>query len=599
MDYIFKEWQKAIEKLHDSLEKDIEEVRRQKEEVQAMKTDIFNSISAGRYIRDESRIVISAPEIVIGNVDKSGDLWGNGSFSKIIIRGNDVNLEGVGRSGNEIGGSITSRASSIRNIAVDPGMDGCENVVRNNSEIVNQARSIVLEADNEEKIFSGVPASPGAGGVLIHADSGITVDASLENEGRSKRISSRKEDLKKEQTALKQATSNGKSAVTKIISDIQKTLDETEGKNEDMDKVSGNIGALQDIQTRYEHLVMSLYSAMTTYLHNLASLAEVNRSISALEATDKKLSGAKSGYKKTHTGASINMTSETINVSCVDGDGNIRETPSSGVYVRARNLNVSATDGKGALIKDGKVGVQAQTVSIATSDSKASGKNADFPATGTVSIVSKDISLSSVDYELKDKKITEKALAKGGCLSIRAEKVSVSATDTEGKATGSIDLNAKAIGIKSMDVDKESRAQKSLAAGSTMTLVSEKMYAGALEKDKDKSKSVQIASEQIGIIAKTTAELQQDKAVVQLTGGNVSAGGGKTEFYGDTTVNGKAEFKADVKAPKLTADNLEASKSFKSTNISDGIAVPGAPSSAKLSAKIAEEAAPKAEEGKK
>ena len=88
--------------------------------------------------------------------------------------------------------------------------------------------------------------------------------------------------------------------------------------------------------------------------------------------------------------------------------------------------------------------------------------------------------------------------------------------------------------------------------------------------------------------------MQQDggKALLQLDGGNIALKGSKLEYYGDNTVNGKTEFKADVKAPKLVADNLEAKSSFKSSNISDGIAVPGAPSSAKLDAKLKENDAP-------
>jgi hypothetical protein len=70
------------------------------------------------------------------------------------------------------------------------------------------------------------------------------------------------------------------------------------------------------------------------------------------------------------------------------------------------------------------------------------------------------------------------------------------------------------------------------------------------------------------------------------------AGHEKAEFYGDNTINGKSDFKADVTMKKATADNIEAKTSFKSKNISDGIAVPGAPSTAKLSAKLSEDDAP-------
>ena len=82
---------------------------------------------------------------------------------------------------------------------------------------------------------------------------------------------------------------------------------------------------------------------------------------------------------------------------------------------------------------------------------------------------------------------------------------------------------------------------------------------------------------------------------MQLDGGKLNAGGDKTALFGETTVNGKTAFKADVTAPKATIDNLEAKTSFKSTNISDGIAVPGAPSTASLSTKLKAEDAPKAQ----
>jgi hypothetical protein len=179
-------------------------------------------------------------------------------------------------------------------------------------------------------------------------------------------------------------------------------------------------------------------------------------------------------------------------------------------------------------------------------------------------------------------------------VSIRAEKTSVLAADTEGKATGSISLNAKAVSVKSMDVDKEKLTDDKLAAGSTMTLVSEKMYVGSKSKD-IKSKKLQAVSEEVGLFADKTFEAQQGdgKAVVQLSGGNASVGGSKTQVYGDTTINAKTDIKGDLKAPKATIDNVEAKSSFKSSNISDGIAVPGAGGGGSLSAKLKSEDAPK------
>jgi hypothetical protein len=188
---------------------------------------------------------------------------------------------------------------------------------------------------------------------------------------------------------------------------------------------------------------------------------------------------------------------------------------------------------------------------------------------------------------VKDGKLETKALAKDSKIAVRSEKMDFLAADTEGKATGSISMNAKAIAVKSMDVDKEKLTDDKLAAGSSMTLVSEKMYVGAKSKDV-KSKKLQAVSEEMGLFADKTFEAQQGdgKAALQLDGGNANVGGSKTGVFGDTTINGKTEMKGDLKAPKAVIDNVEAKSSFKSSNISDGIAVPGAGAAGKLSAKL-------------
>ena len=181
---------------------------------------------------------------------------------------------------------------------------------------------------------------------------------------------------------------------------------------------------------------------------------------------------------------------------------------------------------------------------------------------------------------MADGALKTKALTKDGTVSIRAEKTNVLAADAEGKATGSISLNAKAISLKSMDVDKESLADSVLAAGSSMVLVSEKVFAGAKSKNV-KSKKVQVLSEALAAIADKTFEAQQGdgKAVVQLTGGNASVGGSKTTVYGTT------EVKSELKAPKATINDVQAKSHFKSQNIEDGMAVGGG-GGGSLSAKL-------------
>ena len=253
------------------------------------------------------------------------------------------------------------------------------------------------------------------------------------------------------------------------------------------------------------------------------------------------------------------------------------------------------------LTKDSKITMTAKTIEVATTnpmeierDDDGKLKKGDYKAEGDVIFKSKTFTVESLDYEVKDGEVKMKNLAMDGKVSVRAEKASFLAVDEEGKATGSFTVDAKAVDVKSMDVDKEKLTDDKLAEGGTMTLVSEKMYVGAKSKD-IKSKKFQTVSEEVGLFADKTFEAQQDegKAVLQLDGGNVSVGGSKTDVFGATTINDKAEVKGELKAPKVSADDIQASSHFKSSNIEDGMAVGGGGGGGSLSAKLKTEDAPK------
>ena len=305
------------------------------------------------------------------------------------------------------------------------------------------------------------------------------------------------------------------------------------------------------------------------------------------------------------------VTAQNISMASVGLSADGKELPASGmVNIQAKNINLQAIDYKlddkkivseKGLTADGKISMTAKTVEVSTAnptnverDDDGKLSKGEYKSEGDVIFKTKTFTVESLDYEVKDGKLETKALTKDGRLSIRAEKTDVLAADAEGKDTGSINLNAKAVAVKSMDVDKEKLTDDKLAEGSTMTLVSEKMYLGAMSKDV-KSKKLQAMSEEIGAFADKTLEIQQGdgKAVVQLDGGNASVGGSKTQVYGATTINGKTEVKDELKAPKATIDNIEAKSSFKSPNISDGMSVPGAAGGGSLSAKLKAEDAPK------
>ena len=652
MTYIFEEWKEVLEKFQKCVDQGVEEMHQQKEEVQQIKDDIFSRLDSGNIIRDDRRIVLSAPEIIIGDVDKSGTL--TGEMGTVIVRGHHVALEGAGESG-----SVVTRAPLIEQKAVNPGIDGIENEVCSISEIVSQACSITLHSSDATDEFSQIPPHAGPGGISIHADKSLNLESAVSAEQRKKQIEDTLKVLDKQSGDLKSSMTAQKSAVDKFISEMVKLVEKEEKLNETENyETFVNLSDIDALHDEMDELMPALLTSIQGFINTVSELAEVNRSKKALKAEKDNI---KTGddFKKNTTGAAMNIKAENISIATADGDGNLHTNSEAGISVSTPRMAVSMHDGEGALVKDGYFNVSAHDININT----ANPKTKEWPVEGKVHIWSKDISLEAIDYKMNDKgvfmekeltkdgkitlgaktievstanpkdverdekgKLTKgeytgdgeltlksksisvegldyevkdgkqkaKALTKDSKVTIRAEKQTIIAADGEGKATGSIAINAKAVSVKSMDVDKEKLTDKSLASGSTMTLVSEKMFVGQKTKS-EKSKKLQLVSEELGAFGDKTLEIQQGdgKALVQLSGGNASMGGSKSQIYGDTTITGKADSKGDVKAPKGTFDNLEAKTSFKSSNISDGFAIPGAPASGKLSAKLKTEDAPK------
>ena len=658
MDTVFDDWKSVLDDFHDSVEKNLEEIRKHKAEIQQIKTDIFNRMSQGRYIRDDHRIVLSAPEIVIGNVDSTGMLWSE-TGSTVVIRGNGVHLEGSGESG-----IVESRATTISQLAVDPGIDGLEDVVHPGSAILNQARSIVLQSNDSDGCFVQPPMGNG-GGIRIHADNSIAIDASRSVEVKGTAISDMISALKDQKSTLKTEASDRLSEVKSLTSDIEDLLGDMDNLAGGVSDIRSNVGDLVDLQEEYNALIPMLVPAIDNCVKTMSALAEVNRKISCLEDEQTALNSDKEGFTDNTTGASLSLTGENISLASVDGDGNIRTNSEASINMQSGRVNIQTLQADGSLIENGRVDIHTGDVLISTVNASLSeeGKSdGDYTTGGSFTVNTKDVSFEAVDYSFADGEYTETCQTDGsrfyvrmqdttinsvdtegnstGSFSLKADKMAMTAADKDGNQTGSIDMKALDVFVSSKDkdgtatgamtmtakdisllsIDKDGKAlgqmvldgkdvhvkamdlddigkDSALAAGSNMVLIAENMYVGRTKSD-CQSKTLTISSEKTGVYGKTTAEMQQGeaKAVVQLDGGNVAIGGSKAEFYGDNTVNGKSDFKGDVTMKKLTADNIEAKTSLKSKNISDGIAVPGAPSSAKLSAKLSEADAPELQE---
>lgn len=582
----FKYWQEALDDFQKNVEKDLNEIRRYKSEVQQMKIDLIDHLEKGRYVRDDQRVIISAPEIIIGNVDKSGTLCG--SHSKIILRGTDICLDGVGAGASGVG-SIVSRAASIRQIAVDPGMDGQENVAKDISEIVSQARNVIIRSEKQANdVFPAYGLSGTDGGITLSTDGQISLNATLPCETLKERLEQEETALTTQTNDLKKEASQAKSEVSSLISQIDKLFDQ-DLMNLDETMTRTNYMDIEELHEEIRNISGTIYTSMTRYFNVLSRLAEANRQLNSIKEQKEAAGQLQSSFKEKSTDTFISLRSESISLTSTDGDGNLRTNNGAGIGLAGKEISLTSYGNDGALIKGSSIYMGSQDVEINTANPKIADKNTDLPAEGSVRVVSKEIQVEAVDYETKDDKTEEKSLTKEGSFTLRAEKINLNATDTEGKATGTIAANAKAVEVKAMDVDKEKRTDKELAAGSSLLLLAEKVYAGARDK-KTRSKSVQVASDKVGLFGDTTVELQQDgKAILQLSGGDAALSGNKTTLYGEMTSQGKTTFKSDVTAETVEMKNLKVNSSFKTPYTTEGISVPGAPSTAKLGTKLSEE----------
>ena len=632
MDYIIKDWEKKMSAFESSVEKDLKEIRKCKADIQQMRNEIQREKQGNYFVRDAQRIILSAPEIILGNVDPDGVLY-DGAASKIVLRGTDVDLEASGN-----GGRVETRAASIRQIAEDPGSDGHEHVVGVLSEVVSQARQIVIQSDDATGAFSALPSSGGSG-VCIHTDSQIEISATQTAESREKQLENRIKELETRKSQLKEQAADHKESFGDLIKEIEELMQKREELVKDDNAIRTKYNEMEEANAELELVTESLGEEARSYSAILAMLSETNRLLKCFKEEKSKIKKG-DDFKKNATGCAVSILGERIGLASVDGEGNLRDTDGSGIAMTANRVGIAAIEADGKLKEKGQVRIQAKNVEVTTAGTadatydKGELTKATYEAEGDFTLKSKNITIESVDYEVADKKrkekqltadskiklraktievstessanvevddegkltkanyqaegdiivrsktltvastdndlendeTKEKALTAGGTITIRAEKMDLAATDTEGKATGSVSINAKDVSLKSMDTDKESHDDKALAAGGTMLIVSETMNVGAKSKDM-KSKKVETMSEEISVAADKTLEHSQGdgKASVKLADGKATVEASKTQIGCDTEVKG------EVKAPKATIDKVQANQSFKSPNITDGM----------------------------
>lgn len=655
MDSKYKSWEDQLKALKNAFEKELAEVRAAKAAVFEEKSDKLQKV-AGKFIQDDKRIILSAPEIIIGNVNMGGVLNPDGNCN-LIIRGNNVFLEGVGDSG-----QLAMRAPTISQIAEDPGIDGEEHVVCATSKIVNQATEITIESN---AVPNGgaflAPDTTQAGSVSIRADKDISIDAVKSKKTlaeKAKRVTDAWADAHGRQESVDQSNTKFSEFETarKEIDDLLEKREKL--KKPDPNAIRTDYRDIDELNIRIDELSLDLATKLYEYSKRVARLAEAERQAKYFKKLQEDLAGiSDDDFKKNKTETSVSINSEQINLSTADGDGNMRTNAEAGVNVNANSVRFEgAYTQQGELEETNKLSVNMRNISL-TSESRKNPTyednklvKAEYPSVGSVVIRSKDILLESTDHELADKKYKEKGLTadgsinlrsktinlstvnssdvevdesgkttkatytpegdirllskkvtvesvstkldggkteeteltKDGLFSVRAENFAVSSTDKEGKAAGTASINAKDIALRSLDVDPKTGEAKQVAAGGKVEVVGEEAVTYSSSKTivfSEKSASL-LSMDTVSVDGSKLAEVKQDSALLQLSGGKAVVSSS------ENTLKGKTIIKV-LESPSITVDNLTASKAIKAPNLTDGVMVDvkdTSPASAKTTA---------------
>ena len=556
-------WEERLNNFKQALDKELQEIQQCKAELAEIQKEVQESLSGIRYIREEGRLVLSAPEIVIGDVDPLGVLGPR--YSKVIIRGNEVKVEGTSR--------ILNRAPEIHSLAEHPGRDGQESTLPYHSEIVQVARNVLVNGVSDAEVINPNRDMVSRPGVAITSRGSIDVNASVSCEYETQQLDQ----------AI-QALKNQKSQTDKQIADIEK---EVKAASMELDLllklpdvnvsdtlVRVNYLDIGELHEEYNQKVKRMCEKCMAYYSALATQADTNLRIAALEKQKETVKGRKANFEEQTTGSSIYLQSERIRLDTRDGDYQTRTNPEAGFFVNSSHISLTSYMDDWKTIEESYLYVGTQKATISTQNYNYSDPQTgegEVVTEGEVNILSKTVRVQAVDADLKEFEPTEKALTPESQLTVRMEQTQVQATDTEGKATGLIDMNAKNLRLKSMDVDKESGEEKELSQGSQLQLLAESMFIGSTE-EKQQTLLAQVAADRLKLFAKTENEwqLDEDKGLLRLKGGTATFSSKGLEFWGKTTFNDQAQFTV-VQVGDVKVDNIDVSKSSKTPHTSDGV----------------------------
>lgn len=614
----YTEWADTLNKYKAEMEKELAAVRAAKQELVEMQRELQEKVMCGRYERDEDTLILSAPNIIIGNVDKFGNLMAGAS--NIVIRGNNVALEGVGyTTGTSVsGGSVTTRARNVSIQTVDPGIDGMEAVAFPDSSFTVQTSSIGMSAETVESSANGgvytLAAQPVMGCINFTAETNINLAAAGAIE--DKNLTTVAKDLETESKGYAKKVDSaikGVDANTKALDKNQNNmlLDMIGAASEEADTMALRMGEYQfeDRSMTSEILTVSIAQGVHSSTVGMSLMAENARVAKCLNERAKHLKENSQKFQKEPNGSSVTINSETIGLSTIGADGKIRTTPGNGIKFTSQNFAFSTLEALKP-IPNSSFRVVANDISMDASDytfeekdktmalSKSEAKGSFRLNAGSIEITGQDRTFDKKGDTVEVKPV----ITAGSEMHVNIGAVHFDLADAEGKAQGSFITNAKDVMLNSYDVDKEDRIKPTaVTEGGKVTLGAKEVYVGTVVKDMI-AETVQVAGKNVNVLGDEKVDLQQakDKSHLLLDD-NAELSGKEVKLVGNITLGGKIEAKDKITALDIDAKNVKAGSSISGPNFKDGIPVPapGSPVQPGKGAELKNVEPPKGKEKKK
>lgn len=590
IDYL--KWEETLKNYLEKIEGELAAVRQAKVELYEMQRQLQEGVFGGRYERDEDTFIISAPNIIIGNVDKHGNLLQKPS--RVIIRSNDIELEGVGRTiGNTVsGGSVVTRARDVKVQTVDPGPDGKECVAFQDSSFTVQSASVAFTAENVADngnnggVFT-LAAPNSLGNITLAAENKINVTA-------VKAKTAQRDNIKGVIKALTAKAESADAAASANLSNIAEKIDNIT-KNEDDSTLSliGKLGekadsfALRTGLYKYDErskvsqdVALAMAKEISECIINISNKAEANRVKGCLEKRKEDLDNISDDYDKKAIGSSVNINAENVNITTKGADGNIRTSPGNGVKIVSQNTEiVSATTGK--TLDDSTFKVVAAKVdidsSVYTYDKEGKLETTEaIKKGGHINLNAFQINTSSQDRKYEGGIVTKTTNTERGGIYFNTNEAIFDMHDDKGKARGQFIVNGKSIylcpdDIKDLNANTDNNY--TLNPDGKVQIFANRIDIGSYNSEQV-CKKINLQGESVTVDGNKYVGLWSDfnnlaitpsnniirAKTFELTGSNISVTGSD-----GVAVNGK------LSAGDVAVANLNISGALEAANIKDGI----------------------------